>query len=98
MVQGRLRPCEGRRPRAEREQGLVHLQGVQEAGAGLAFTSPLRGEVEAEAQRRLRVRGLSTHSDSRIDPSPGSYLAMRSDLSPPGRGENLLTDSRREEE
>jgi hypothetical protein len=36
------------------------------------FTSPRRGEVEAGAQRRLRVRGLSTHSDSWIDPSPGS--------------------------
>src|ERR1700754_592416 len=38
-----------------------------DSGAPLSLTS--RGEVEAEAQRRLRVRGVSTHSDSRIDPS-----------------------------
>jgi len=36
----------------------------------LLLTSPRRGEVEAGAQRRLRVRGLSTRSDSRKDPSP----------------------------
>src|ERR1043165_8792475 len=49
-----------------------------------------------EAQRRLRVRGLSTHSESKKCPSPGSHLAMRSDLFPPGRGDPELAQLRRQ--
>jgi hypothetical protein len=51
------------------------------------LTSPRRGEVEAGAQRRLRVRGVSTELDSRKGPSPAAHLTMRVDLSPAGRGE-----------
>jgi hypothetical protein len=51
--------------------------------------SPLPGgeRSKPERQRRLRVRGLSTHSDSRIGPSPDAQLAVRVDLYPAGRGE-----------
>jgi hypothetical protein len=51
-------------------------------------TSPRRGEVEAGAQRRLRVRGLSASQSVWKDPSPAAHLTMRVDLSPPGRGES----------
>src|SRR5258707_5004449 len=50
------------------------------------LTSPQRGEVEAGAQRRLRVRGLSTHSDSRIDPSPRCHLPCHPTSPPRGGG------------
>jgi hypothetical protein len=53
----------------------------------LLLASPRRGEVEAGARRRLRVRGFSTHSYSRKVPSPAAHLTMRVDLSPAGRGE-----------
>src|SRR4051794_7218624 len=66
-----------RRPRARTER-KCHLSSPLSAGE----------RSKPERQRRLRVRGLSTRSDSRIGRSPGSYLAMRSDLSPTGRGES----------
>ena len=66
---------------------------AQAGGQQLEVTSPrLRGEVKAGAQRRLRVRGLSTHSDSRIVPLTRLASSMRDDLSPPaGRGEETPT-------
>jgi hypothetical protein len=52
-----------------------------------SFTPLPKGErSKPERQRRLRVRGLSTHADSRIGPSPAAHLTMRGDLSPAGRG------------
>jgi hypothetical protein len=48
---------------------------------------PAGERSKPERQRRLRVRGLSTHADSRIGPSPAAHLTMRVDLSPAGRGE-----------
>src|ERR1700754_493473 len=59
----------------------------------LLVTSPRRGESKPERQRRLRVRGLSVHSDSRIDASPAPHLTMRVDLSPAGRGELIRKPS-----
>jgi hypothetical protein len=47
---------------------------------------PAGERSKPERQRRLRVRGVSTHLDSRTGPSPAAHLAMRVDLSPAGRG------------
>src|SRR5206468_3913641 len=70
-----------------RDEQQTGKQLVAEDG-GL-FHSGRHGEsvMKPERQRRLRVRGLSTRSYSPRSPSPGSHLAMRSDLSPAGRGD-----------
>src|SRR4051794_21476417 len=55
---------------------------------------PAGERSKPERQRRLRVRGFSTHTDLRKSPSPAAHLTMRVDLSPPGRGEKEVRKCR----
>src|SRR3981189_796257 len=54
--------------------GVIAEQVAKSHGFPNLLTSPRRGEVEAEAQRRLRVRGVSTDLDSRKGPPPAATL------------------------
>ena len=71
--------ADGGLPRPHIEPNIIAKQVAKSHGLPNLLTSPRRGEVEAEAPARLRVRGLSTR--------PDSHLTMRVDLSPAGRGE-----------
>src|SRR6201991_5353416 len=68
---GRADGIEGGKPVARRHRARTERK--------CHLTSPLpAGErSKPERQRRLWVRGLSTHSDSRIGPSPAAHLTMR---------------------
>ncbi|SHG66503.1 hypothetical protein SAMN05443248_2298 [Bradyrhizobium erythrophlei] len=51
------------------------------------------GELPLPLWERVGVRGFGPSTD--LNPSPGSHLSMRSDLSHKGRGENRLAIAHR---
>src|ERR1700754_259170 len=78
------------RPRIAQGGDVIDIYSeTQRRGFGhseLLLTSPRRGEVEAGAQRRLRVRGVSVHEDSRRGPPPPAPPTIHRGPPPPGGG------------
>src|SRR6201991_5394214 len=76
------------RPRIAQGGDVIDIYSeTQRRGFGhseLLLTSPRRGEVEAGAQRRLRVRGVSVHEDSRRGATPPPAIAKTRTHAPPG--------------